>query len=188
MNYWYDETDYNKVIKFYMIEDNKIIIFYFNGEVSIMKFGEDIERELIEKMISQAEKRNTEVSIEDLKYNNLISNMKLFSMISLGIFGCLSANLESINHNNRFACGCIAIVSSLMAFSEAKKNDTIGKQIEELEKYKLYLNMRKKLEENFNEQTFKGIKLFDGRFDINTLDRYSLNEVKKIQKNLEKLR
>lgn len=81
MKYWYDETDCDKAIKLYMIEDNKIIVFYFNGEVSIMRFREDIERELIGEMISQAEKRDSEVSIEYLKYNNLISNIKLFSTI-----------------------------------------------------------------------------------------------------------
>ena len=86
MKYWYGDADCDKAIKLYMIEDNKIIVFYFNGEVSIMKYREDIERELIGEMISQAEKRDSEVSIEYLKYNNLISDIKLFSTISLGIF------------------------------------------------------------------------------------------------------
>lgn len=186
MKYWYDDADCDKAIKLYMIEDNKIIVFYFNGEVSIMKYREDIERELIGEMISQAEKRDSEVSIEYLKYNNLISDIKLFSTISLGIFGCISANIESMNNSVRFVGGCMSVVSALLAFLEEKKNTTFSKQIEELEKYKLYLNMRKELEDNFNEQTFRGIKLFDGKFDINTLDHYSLGEIKKIKKNLDK--
>lgn len=67
-----------------------------------------------------------------------------------------------------------------------KKNSSIGKQIEELEKYKLYLSMRKEIEDNFNQETFKGIKFFDGNFNINTLDDYSLSEVKRIKHNLQK--
>lgn len=104
----------------------------------------------------------------------------------MGIFGCVSASIESMNNRVRFVGGCMSFVSALLAFLEEKKNNTLTKQIEELEKYKLYLNMRKELEDNFNEQTFRGIKLFDGKFDINTLDHYSLGEVKKIKKNLDK--
>ena len=74
----------------------------------------------------------------------------------------------------------------MIAFLEEKKNNNIGKQIEELEKYKLYLSIRKEIEDNFNQSTFKGIKFFDGNFNINTLDDYSLDEIKKIKYNLQK--
>lgn len=186
MKYWYDEDTLDKTIMFYKKMDDSIIVFYFNGNVEEIKYNEDIEKELIQDMLNQAEARNADVSVNDLKKIGLRSDIKLFTAISVGFIGGIIANVQIIEDTTRLIFGWTTLISSVIAFLEEKKNNNIGKQIEELEKYKLYLSMRKEIEDNFNQSTFKDIKFFDGNFNINTLDDYSLDEIKKIKYNLQK--
>ena len=186
MRYWYDEDTLDKTIRFYRKLDDSIMVFYFNGNVEEIKYNEDIEKELIQDMLNQAEARNVNISVSDLKKLGLRSDIKLFTAISVGFIGGIIANVQSVEDTTRLIFGWTTLISSVFAFLEEKKNSSIGKQIEELEKYKLYLSMRREIEDNFNQSTFKGIKFFDGNFNINTLDDYSLEEVKKIKHNLQK--
>ena len=179
MKYWYDDATLDKTIMFYRKMDDSIIVFYFNGNVEEIKYNEDIEKELIQDMLNQAEARNADISVNDLKKIGLRSDIKLFTAISVGFIGGIIANVQIIEDTTRLIFGWTTLISSVIAFLEEKKNNNIGKQIEELEKYKLYLSIRKEIEDNFNQSTFKGIKFFDGNFNINTLDDYSLDEIKK---------
>lgn len=185
MKYWYNTDDTSGIIRNYIIYDKVVIIYYINGQMSITKLQENTEQEILNKMVEQAIMRDENMSIEVLRHDSLISDIKLLSNITLGMIGVIVSNMENMNYNNQLVGAVLALMTGATCLFEEKHNNRIGNQIEELEKYKLYLNMRKDLEANFNEQTFKGIKLFDGRFDINTLDCYSLNEVKKIKKNLD---
>lgn len=186
MKYWYDDDTLDDAIMCYRKMDDKILVYYFSGNVVAIKYKKEIEEELIYDMLRQAEERDKNISISDIKTFGLKSDIKLFTTISLGFFGSMVANIPSIEESTRRIFGWAAIISSIFAFLEEKKNNNIGKQIEEIEKYKLYLSMRKEIEDNFNQSTFKGIKFFDGNFNINTLDDYSLEEVKKIKHNLQK--
>lgn len=185
MNFWYDENTLDDAIRSYIKMDDEIIVFYFNGNILGIKYNEDVEKELIQDMINQAEARNEDISVNDLKRRVLKSNTKLFTSIFGGFASGIAANIQSVEANTRHIFGWATLILGVFAFLEEKKNNNIGKQIEELEKYKLYLGMRKELEENYDETTFRGIKAFDGLFNINTLDNYTLSEVKRIRKNLD---
>ena len=103
----------------------------------------------------------------------------------LSVTNLISANSDMDNIKLKYMSAFMSIILSTIALFEHKKNGKLSGQIEELEKYKLYLGMRKELEENYDETTFRGIKAFDGLFNINTLDNYTLSEVKRIRKNLD---
>lgn len=186
MKYWYDENTLDDAIRFYRKMDDEIMVFYFNGNILGIKYNEDVEKELLNDMLVQAEVRNKNISVDDLKAICAKSDMKLFTILSFGYFCGVFSNTQNVDGITEFALGLSAIISGMCAFFEERRNSNIGKQIEELEKYKLYLSIRKEIEDNFNHETFKGIKCFNGNFNINTLDDYSLGEVKKIKHNLQK--
>lgn len=186
MKYWYDSNTIDKSVAFYKIIDDTILVYYLNGNVDIIQYSEEIVNELIQKMICQAKERDKTISIEDLKSVNNLNNKKLFNEISVSCSGLLVSNIQNLNHSVRLLGVIVSITCSLLALKKARVRNAVNRQIEELEKYKLYLSMMKEIEDNYNQKTFNGIKFFDGNFNINTLDNYSLNEVKKIKKNLEK--
>lgn len=186
MNYWYNDN-FEKIIRWYVVENDKIIISYLDGSVeNDLKYSEENEKNIIEIMIRQAEERNNYVSIENLKANAINNDIKLFLNIGIGYSGLTLAGINSLNNNIRLTGALMSIVLGLIALAKNKKSIIISNQINELEKYKLYLSMRKEIEDNYNKETFDGIKSFDGNFNINTLDDYSLDDVKKIKKNLDK--
>lgn len=186
MKYWYDDNTLDTAIAYYKRMDDKILVHYFNGNVVPIQYKEEIEKELIQEMICQAEERDKNISIETLKSVKKKNNLDLAYEIGLGYSGVICSNFTEINYNVRLACAIISIASGLFALNKTAKLNEVSRQIEELEKYKLYLSMRKEIEGNYNQETFNGIRFFDGNFNINTLDNYSLNEVKRIKKNLLK--
>lgn len=186
MNFWYDEEDYNDVIKKYAIlNDQIIIILYLNGDIKLMEYSEDVEKEILETMLLDAQRRDINIPIELLKKKLRENNAKIFLELMLSVTNLISANSDMDNIKLKYMSAFMSIILSTIALFEHKKNGKLSGQIEELEKYKLYLSMRKELEENYDEATFRGIKAFDGLFNINTLDNYTLSEVKRIRKNLD---
>lgn len=59
-------------------------------------------------------------------------------------------------------------------------------KIEEVRKYAMYLSIRERLENIYDYNLFNGIKEPKLPLNINTLDNYSLYDIKRISNNLEK--
>lgn len=116
MKYWYDEDTLDKTIMFYRKMDDSIIVFYFNGNVEEIKYNEDIEKELIQDMLNQAEARNADISVNDLKKIGLRSDIKLFTAISVGFIGGIIANVQIIEDTTRLIFGWTTLISSVLPF------------------------------------------------------------------------
>ena len=67
-----------------------------------------------------------------------------------------------------------------------KQEEKFYEEVSELKKYEIYLDLKKKLEENNDPNIFNGVKNKSKILNINTLDNYSLKDIKKIRENLKR--
>lgn len=187
MRFWFDYEKGRMVIGNYEIIDGKININYiYDNKTETIDYSEEKEKELIEKMLEQAKERDNNITVNDFKQIRLVDDFKLICNLSFGVFCSTMAYYQALGRDLRIIYSCAIIISSIMSYYAQNRRTMVNIMIDELTKYKIYLSMQKELEDNYNEATFKGIKMFDGVFNINTLDNYSLNEVKRIKKNLDK--
>ena len=141
-------------------------------------------------MLVQAQLRNMKSSIEELKYDKKLSfNRTLISALVSGqslSFGSLLyyCNQEIISKIAAFILG----ITSASTIIYSIKYILLTNEINELEKYDIYLQIKSKLENTNNPNLFNGIKKSKliTPLNINTLDNYSLNDIKKVRDNLEK--
>lgn len=121
MKYWYDEDTLDDAIRFYRKMDDEIMVFYFNGNILGIKYNEDVEKELLHDMLMQAEARNKNISVDDLKEICVKSDIKLFTILSFGYFCGIFANTQNLDGLTEFALGLTSIISGMCALFEEKK-------------------------------------------------------------------
>lgn len=168
------------IIRNYVIEGNEIVINYLDDTIVKINYTEENEQKLQEKMLEQAEQRNKEVKPEFYarKRREEMSNIRTFSIYTLlNTSTFLRADLEWI----KIAAGVmVGITGGLLTYSSIKCKQLNDKK-KELEKYRIYLTMIKGYE-NSNAQM--QLKSNGKEVNINTLDDFSLRDIKKLNKNL----
>ena len=111
--------------------------------------------------------------------------------ITLGIYqsiiGIIAAFFACANYNNVqfftiFFTGLVGIGITLNGIDYKIQKS----EIEELEKYDLYLNLRRKIVGVPNKILFAGIKSDERNININHLDDFSLSDVKRINQNIKR--
>ncbi len=172
MQYGYKDANYEELIKGYFIFENDFVVHYLDGSADIFPITNHNIDVIYNKMIEQAKERDKK-SYELTK--NSISKCT-FLLISRAIVSTLALSysfvITSFNTKIILLLGgtILGMATLLYAFvlSQLKRKNN------ELEKYNIYLNMREELEEK---------NLW--AININTIDEYSLEEVKKLKKFLE---
>ena len=187
MLYWLG-TVTDGVIGGYDIEDGKIYITYLNGEVKEIPLSDDAIKTIQDYMIAQAQERDKNFDITSLK--SFESNLQIKAFLNLFIGSLLTT--ASVN-TDVMANKIIFLVASICNIFSVKKKMTMFKTIksliEDVYKYKFFLNMRDSLKDGSNPDVFRGIvdPPKDG-ISINDVDDYSLNEMITINNNLARKR
>lgn len=173
---FYDGEENEKIISGYKISGEYVEIIYLDGSSELVYKTDNLIKDIENELEIFAKKRDKDLykSIEIEKNRNLI----LF-LVSLPL------SLMSIKKNIL----SIIIVSLLInGYSFCKYLENRNK-LKELKKYRLYLGMMNDLKKDENKDITKVIE-FDSFYrepiNINTLDSFSLNDVKVIKKELRR--
>lgn len=187
MKYGYGNIPKGELIQNYKILCDKIVITYLDGTYYEIPLTKENEDDLLNQMIKQAQDRSQSSALSKAKNERKGTNISpffqilTFLIIEYGIVYGDDKMLKIIVATG-LGCGfCFAKVNELSKFK-------IG-EVGELTKYDIYLSMREELEEYIEDPNlFNGIKDKPAKLNINTLDDYSLKDIKTVQKNLKRVR
>ena len=184
MNYGYEGANLSHIIKKYDIIDNKIVITFLDGHHREEPLTKQNEQKVLEEMLFQARDRSNSQALDE------VSNMRKDELrwlmaeagftILAGLSACL-AKQEWLRISAMILGGFAGGMTANWVLSYRRYNEVV----KELVKYDIYLSMRQQLEENKDLNAFNGINNPHGLLNINTLDNYSLKEIKRIQNNLD---
>lgn len=173
---FYDGEENEKIINGYKINDNYVEIIYLDGSSELVDKTDGIIKEIDNELEIFAKKRDKDLykNLEIERNRNLI----LF-LVSLPL--CLMSIKRNILS--------IILVSLLINYYSFCKYLDNNKKLKELKKYRLYLSMMNDLKKDKNQDITRVIE-FDSFYrepiNINTLDEFSLREVKIIKKELKR--
>ena len=173
---FYDGEENEKIISGYKINGNYVEIIYLDGSSELVDKTDGI----IKEIDNELEK------FDEIKDKDLYKDLEMERNRNLILFlVSLPLSLMSIKRNIL----SIILVSLLInCYSFCKYLDN-NKKLKELKKYRLYLSMMNDLKKDKNKDITKVIE-FDSFYrepiNINTLDEFSLREVKIIKKELKR--
>ena len=191
MKYAYDGANKSEIIKKYEVKNNKIIVTYLDKKTNVMDYDKELENEIKDKMLEQAIER-------DNKYDSKLNYEKrskyfnyyfaLFGITILGFINWLKTSEVSSKTINT-----IADLLLIYNFTLLRYVNSIVKKCDKLEidyeKYNRYLSIRKDLIRFINEKgLFDGIKTNKDILNINSLDSYSTEDIKKLEENIDVIR
>ena len=191
MKYDYDGANKSEIIKKYEVKNNKIIVTYLDKKTNVMDYDKELENEIKDKMLEQAIER-------DNKYDSKLNYEKrskyfnyyfaLFGITILGFINWLKTSEVSSKTINT-----IADLLLIYNFTLLRYVNSIVKKCDKLEidyeKYNRYLSIRKDLIRFINEKgLFDGIKTNKDILNINSLDSYSTEDIKKLEENIDVIR
>ena len=184
MKYWYEGADLSELINNYKVEGDKIVVTFLDKSTFEVALTEGTEKTLLEEMLKQAYDRSTseEMCLAQKRKRRAITLGIYQSIIgiSAAFFAC--ANYNNVQFFTIFFTGLVGIGITLNGIDYKIQKS----EIEELEKYDLYLNLRRKIVGVPNEILFAGIKSDERNININNLDDFSLSDVKRINQNIKR--
>lgn len=184
MKYGYEGADLSELINNYKVEGDKIVVTFLDKSTFEVALTEGTEKTLLEEMLKQAYDGSTSEEM-------CLAQKRKRRAITLGIYqsiiGISAAFFACTNYNNVqfftiFFTGLVGIGITLNGIDYKIQKS----EIEELEKYDLYLNLRRKIVGVPNEILFAGIKSDERNININNLDDFSLSDVKRINQNIKR--
>ena len=184
MKYGYEGADLSELINNYKIEGDKIVITYLDKSTFDVAFTESTEKTLLEEMLKQAYDRNAS---EEMCLAQKRKRRATMLIVYETIVGALVGVLSFINKDELQTLDILFLEADAMFITLNGIDYKIQKsEIEELEKYDLYLNMRSKIVGVPNEILLNGIKSDERGISINNLDNFSLSDGKRINQNINR--
>lgn len=184
MKHGYENGKSDELIRNYKTSDNNIIITFLDGSKFEVPFTKEEENKILKQMLDQAKKRSESSALDDATYERKKAIRQTFTQIGCTIINVFSSNIydgTSIGSFSRILGGITCIFVVLHGADWKLKTD----EIKELEKYDIYLSIKEELENTIIPNMFSKVKTKNRTLNINTLDNYSLNDIKKIRQNLE---
>ena len=185
MKYSYEGAETGELIQNYKTSNDKIIITFLDGSNYEIPLTQENENDLLNQMLEQAQERSESSSLYDAKKRRikaLIWTITQVGFTMLGIFNYFNADSKC----KRIFASVIAGITALTVVIDGLSYKFSNDEIKELEKYDIYLSIREKLENANDPNLFNGIIKQGVQLNINTLDNYSLNDIKKIRDNLKR--
>lgn len=174
----YDNDNF-ATIKEYEVKDNEIVIKFISGNVETFTYRESLEKEIIDYMLMQAKERDKAVNITREKLENKILN----ALVGVqGVATILLLKRLQILDFQIFPDIFNVMTLAYLDFLAVRN----GKKVNEHEKYNIYLNnMEKIINREDYPDILKGVSQENLKLNINTLDKYSLKDLKQIRSNIE---
>lgn len=178
MQFGYGDADLGTLIKEYeIISNDEIVITFLDGSRYTTPNTKENEKKILATMLQQAKERDENIDLVSKKSDRTTS----FALISLLFCLDITKPYDSITVKT---IGLMTKMTTLFYFLFKETDRSI--RFEEYEKYSIYLKNKDKIESLDEKIVFAGIDNDDLELNINTLDLYSLKELKKIRANIKK--
>lgn len=187
MKYGYSEGNSSLLIRNYQVKGNRIVITHLDGTSYEIPFTEENEQEILDKMLSQALDRENSGAIANVKkemtkavFWNLLDLFIMINSIAKSSVPTPKA-LQILNT----ASGTLAAILFVWTGIRYKNK---ADELNELKKYQIYLSIINELENSQDPNLLYGINI-NGKalsININTIDKFTLDDLKKIKANLER--
>lgn len=160
MNYSYDNSRNNEIIKEYNIVDDEIIVTFLDGSSVEMDYS---YLEKIKKlMYKQALEREQMTDKSELAYNKKKSFDWMLAQLSL-----TTLYTSSFLITDSIVAKVLAIfltgTSSILTISDGLEYKSLRKELNELEKYSLFLKMNKEDQKKIGIDRLDNLSLKDAR-------------------------
>lgn len=147
---------------------------------------EENEIDLLNQMLEQAEERSKKSPIYDLKQKRKKALIWTMTQAEFTIFNIVNASTITDSKGMRVFASILGGIAALTVVTNGLNYKFKNNEIKELEKYDIYLLIRARLENINDPNLFNGIRKQEATLNINTLDSYSLSDIKKIRDNLKR--
>lgn len=183
MKFGYEGVRNEELIQKYKVNGDKITIMFLDGTIHEVDLTEENENDLLSRMLKQAQERN-----ESLEMNLAIRERRqaflwamYLSMIDLVYINTtINATTDRGEIFGTIVSGIVGLTIVINGSVCKARND----EIRELKKYAIYLNIRDRFEEMGDKPILLGENGREEFLNINTLDDYSLHDIKVIRKKL----
>lgn len=170
--------DLSKTIKRLNYDNNNFCIEYFDGTISQYYCSDPNHlKELKTKMLEQAIERQLQFSLVDFEREEFIK-ASIYFILMLGL------NYAVITEKDLLTWICIFLIAY-----NIKRHIKMEKHKRELKKYAIFFDLYDDLETINNSKFMECLEfehLYQKRLDIDTIDDFTLREVKVLKKNLAK--
>lgn len=178
MNFTFDGADLSQTIKRIYNENNEYGIEYLDGSYDEYTCNDQKELDrLFEIFIDQAKERDENINLKPLIIKNVLEEvLRILSAFSLGL--AIKKEESSL----------VLVYLASLIYVTANNRKT-KKQIKELKKYKLFLELASDLKNVNTSKILKCVERdpkYQVPLDPTTLDDYSYGYVKKIYKTYKK--
>lgn len=188
MKFWDEYCNKGEIIDNYEKSESSIIINYLDGSNYVLPLSKENENKIIDLMIKQAILRDCTKNFEDIQDKKKITfQNQIVSGLATIAFGGI-AFLANKNEKDliTFIASIETIISGITFIINGLAFMVNSEELNELVKYHLYLEYKERLDKEIdNINLFEGIRS-NTILNINTLDNYSLDEIKKIIANLKR--
>lgn len=167
-----------ETIKNYRIVDDTVIVIYFlDGSSKVVPYTLKNEKIIVDKMLQQANYRESE--LYQAYMNGRID--KEADILSAGVIGTGIMSFYTF-FDQRYVIGLIAILGTMLI----SKNycEKIDNEVNDIKKYRIYLEIKDKLEKTLSDDAYAGLKDLPSDLNINTIDDFSLKDLNDIYKKL----
>ena len=199
MKYEIEGIKKEETIKGYRILNNSIIVTYLDDSLKTFPYTKDNEAVIVNEMLKQAKYRESKL------YSAYMSNKIgkaysddafAFSLFSISAVSSVAVTYLIASTTNSSPASIVALavtfgivdVITLRTSIDASKNQKkISKELADVEKYHIYLEIKDAIEHLPKSELYElynGIKSKASTLNINTIDEFSLKDLKKISDNL----
>ena len=184
MKYTYDHIELSSIIEKYKINHDKIIVNFLDGSSYELSLNKENEEIIKRRMLKQAIARDESHALKEAKKKQIKALIwSIFQTYLTAI--CIS---NSYSNNGTMTATMLSYISGIIVVLHGIEFKIDSEEIEEIEKYKIYLSIKDRLEDNIkNPNLYVGVNSIEKELNINTLDNYSLNDIKIIKNNLLKM-
>lgn len=184
MKYTYDHIELSSIIEKYKINHDKIIVNFLDGSSYELPLNKENEEIIKRRMLKQAIARDESHALKEAKKKQIKALIwSIFQTYLTAI--CIS---NSYSNNGTMTATMLSYISGIIVVLHGIEFKIDSEEIEEIEKYKIYLSIKDRLEDNIkNPILYVGVNSIEKELNINTLDNYSLNDIKIIKNNLLKM-
>ena len=188
MKFWDEYCNKGEIIDNYEKSESSIIINYLDGSNYVLPLSKENENKIMDLMLKQAILRDCTKNFEDIQDKKKITfQNQIVSGLATIAFGGI-AFLANKNEKDliTFIASIETIISGITFIINGLAFMVNSEELNELVKYHLYLEYKERLDKEIdNINLFEGIR-GNTILNINTLDNYSLDEIKKIIANLKR--
>ena len=175
----------SQLISKFVQEEKEFVVTFLDGSFYKIPVSKENYNNLINVMLEQAEARNSSNALKKAKGKRARLILAMYAEVITGCVMAVLSQVKDADIESTLAmiltgiCG-ITFVASGIKYSVDKS------EIEELQKYGIYLSIKDELDSCVDYNLFNGVASKAKILNINTLDHFTLKDIKTIKGNLER--